>query len=171
MTKIATRCYSLVNTLSLAGNVYYVATMNAQFVAQLLRKLFLFYVKNSKIFFLKIKMSGLHLQEKSSSYMTKLDDSITIMSPIFIPRHTKGQIGIHLEGRIKPDARLNVRFTPGPNVLAIKLDWTLSGAILYFQVMKDTHINVGQGIGKLHWQPFEQPGKIQSYSKSIKFTT
>jgi len=77
-------------------------------------------------------MNELNLREKFSPYLTKIDDSITIISPIFISRHTKGQIGIHLEGLIKPDARLNVRFTPGPNVLAIKLDWTLNGAILYF---------------------------------------
>jgi len=103
--------------------------------------------------------------------MTKLDDSITITSPIFISCHTKGHIGIHLEGLIKPDTRLNVRFTPGPNVLAIKLDWTLSGTILYFQIMKDTPINFGQRIGTLNWQPFEQPGTIQPSSQSIKFTT
>jgi len=116
-------------------------------------------------------MSGLNLREKFSSYMTKLDDSITIISPLFISRHTKGKIGIHLEGLIKPDARLSVRFTPAPNVLALKLDWTLNGAILYFQVMKDTPINAGQRIETLYWQPFEQPGKIQPSSQSIKFTS
>ena len=109
------------------------------------------------------------MREKFSFYMTKLDDSITIISPLFISRHPKGQIGIHLEGLIKPDDRLSVRFTPGPNVLATKLDWTLNGAILYFQVMKDTPINVGQRIGTLYSQPFEQPGKTQPSSRSIKF--
>ena len=113
--------------------------MHVQFVAQLLSKPFLSYIKNSTIFSLSGKMNGLHLREKFSSCMAKIDDSINITSPIFISRHTKGHIGIHLEGRIKPDTRLNIRFTPGPNVLAIKLDWTLSGAILYFQIKKDPH--------------------------------
>ena len=70
--------------------------------------------------------------------MTKLDDSITIIPPLFISRHAKGQIGIHLEGLVKLDNRLSVRFSQGPNVLATKLDWALNGAILYFQVMKTT---------------------------------
>jgi len=145
--------------------------MHVQFVAQLLSKPFLSYIKNSTIFSLSGKMNGLHLREKFSSCMAKIDDSINITSPIFISRHTKGHIGIHLEGLIKPDTRLNIRFTPGPNVLAIKLDWTLSGAILCFQIMKDTPINVGQRIGTLSWQPFEQPGKIPPSRQSIKFTT
>jgi len=82
--------------------------------------------------------------------MSKVDESILITSPIFITKYTKDQIGIHLKGLIKPDTRLNVRFTPGPNILATKLDWTLNGAILYFQVMKDKPINVGQRIGTIH---------------------
>jgi len=54
--------------------------------------------------------------------MTKLDDSITIISPLFISRHAKGQIGIHLEGLVKLNNRLCVRFTQGPNVLTTNLD-------------------------------------------------
>jgi len=116
-------------------------------------------------------MNGLELTENSASYMSKVDDSILINSPIFITEYTKSQIDIHWRGLLKPDTRLSVRFTPGPNILVIKLDWTLNGAILYFQVMKDKPINVGQRIGTIHWQPFEQPGKMQPSSHSIKFHT
>jgi len=119
--------------------------------------------------FSKIAMSGPNLRETFSSYMTKLDDSSTIISLLFISQYAKWQIGIHLEGLVKPDNRLNVQFTPGPSVLATKLDWTSPGAILYFQVMKTSPINVGQRIGTLYWQPFEQPGKKQPSSWSVKF--
>jgi len=116
-------------------------------------------------------MNGLELTENSASYMSKVDDSILITSPIFITKYSKGQIGIHLRGLIKPYIRLSARFTPGPNFLATKLDWTLNGAILYFQAMKDKPINVGQRIGTIHWQPFEQPGIMQPSSHSITFHT
>ena len=105
-------------------------------------------------------MNGLELTENSASYMSKVDDSILITSPIFTTQYTKGQIGLHLRGLLKPDTRLSIRFIPGPNILATKLDWTFNGAILYFQVMKDKLIHVGQRIGTIHWQPFEQPGKM-----------
>jgi len=65
--------------------------------------------------------------------------------------------------------RLSIRFIPGPSILAIK--WTFNGAILYFQVMKVKLIHVGQRIGTIHWQPFEQPGKMQPSSHSIRFHT
>jgi len=116
-------------------------------------------------------MNGLELTENSASYMSKVDDSSLITSPIFTPRYTKGQIGLQLRGLLKPDTRLSVRFIPGPNILATKLDWTFNGAIVYFQVMKDKPIYVGQRIGTIHWQPFEQPGKMQPSSYSIKFYT
>jgi len=67
-------------------------------------------------------MNGLELTENSASYMSKVDESILITSPIFVTKYTKGQIGIHLRGLLQPDTRLSVRFTPGPNILAIKLD-------------------------------------------------
>jgi len=91
--------------------------------------------------------------------MSKVDNTILITFPIFITKYTKGQIGIHLRGLLKPDIRLSVRFSPGPNILATKLDWTLNGAILYFPVMKDKPITVRPRIGTIHWQPFQQPGK------------
>ena len=74
-------------------------------------------------------------------------------------RYNKGQNGLHLRGLLKPDTRLSIRFIPGINILATKLDWTFNGGILYFQVMKDKLIHVGQRIGTIHSQPFEQPGK------------
>jgi len=114
-------------------------------------------------------MNGLELTENSASYMPKVDDSIPINSPIVITKYTKSQIGIHLRGLLKPDISLCVRFTPGPNILATKLDWTLNGAILYFQVMKDKLINVGQRIGTIRWQLFEQPEKMQPSNHSTKF--
>jgi len=116
-------------------------------------------------------MNGLELTENSASYMSKVDDSSLITSPMFTPRCTKGQIGLHVRGLLKPDTRLSIRFIPGPNILATKLDWTFNGAIVYFQVMKDKPIYVGQRIGTIHWQPFEQPGKMQPSSYSIKFYT
>jgi len=106
-------------------------------------------------------MTGLQLTESTASYLLKNDDSILINSPIFITKHARGQIGIHLRGLRKPDARLNVRFIPGPNIQAIRLDWTLDGAILYIDVTKGKSINVGQHIGTLRWQQFEQLGKMQ----------
>jgi len=116
-------------------------------------------------------MNGLELTENSASYMSKVDDSILITSPRFITKYTRGQIGIHLRGLLKPDNRLSIRFIPGPNILATKVDWTLNGAILCVQVTKDKPINVGQRIGTIHWQTFEQPGKMQTSSHSIKFHT
>ena len=95
-------------------------------------------------------MNGLELTENSASCMSKVDDSILITSLIFTTRYTKGQIGLHLKGLLKPDTRLSIRFIPGPNILATKLDWTSNGAILYFQVMKDKLIHVGQRIGTIH---------------------
>jgi len=114
-------------------------------------------------------MNGLELTENSASYMSKVDDSILITSPILIPCYTKGQIGLQIRGLLKPNARLSIRFIPGPNILATKLNWTFNGANLYFQVMKDKLIHVAQRIGIIHWQPFEQPGKMQPSSHSIKF--
>ena len=88
-------------------------------------------------------MNELELTENSASYMSKVDDSILIISPIFITKYTKGEIGIHLRGLLKPDTRLSIQFIPGLNILATKLYWTLNGAILYFQIMKEKPINVG----------------------------
>jgi len=134
---------------------------------------FCFMLKNSSPHKNKqtITMTGLQLMEKTASYILKADDSVLINSPIFITKYNKGQIGIHLRGLRKPDNRLNVRFISGSNIQAIKLDWTLDGAILYVQVMKDKLINVGQHIGTIRWQPFQQLGKMQAASHSIKFQT
>jgi len=116
-------------------------------------------------------MNGLELAENSASYMSKVDDSILITSPTYITKYTNGQLVIHLRGLLKPDTRLSIHFTPWHNILAAKLDWTLDGAIVYFHVMKDKLIHVGHRIGTIHWQPFEQPGKMQTSSHSIKFHT
>jgi len=44
-----------------------------------------------------IIMNGLELTENLASYMSKVDDSILITSPIFTPRYTKGQIGLQIK--------------------------------------------------------------------------
>jgi len=116
-------------------------------------------------------MNALELTENLASHMSKVDDSILITFPLFTPRYTKGQIGLQLRGLLKPDTWLSIRFITGPNILAIKLDWTFNGAILYFQVRKDRLIHVGQRIGTIHWQPFQQPGRLQPSSHFIRFHT
>ena len=112
-------------------------------------------------------MNGLELTDKPASYMREERDGIQIISPVAIT-NAKGQIGLHLQGLCKPKNRLNLQFTPTPNVLAIKLEWSVSGAILYFQPTKNT-VKVGQPIGTLSWQPYAQMGKTQPTTNTIRF--
>jgi len=114
-------------------------------------------------------MSGLQLPESKASYMTKTNDSILISSPIEVTKQQKGQIGIYLKGLRKPNDRLNVQFIPVPNLQAIRLEWTMVGAILYLEVTKGKIINVGQHIGTLRWQPFELQGKMMDATRTIRF--
>jgi len=114
-------------------------------------------------------MSGLQLREIKSSYMVQANDAIHIKSPVEITKQHKGPIGLHLQGPCKPEDRLNAQFRPTLNVKATRLEWIMDGAILYVEISKGKIIHVGQLLGTLRWQTYEQQRMILETSYNIRF--
>jgi len=114
-------------------------------------------------------MSGLQLQASKPSYLTKINDSTHIASPISTAKNHKGIIGLHMQGLRKPDEKITVKFIPAPNIQVTRLEWTFNGAVLYMILSKGKTINVGQHIGVLRWQPFEQMGKMLDATRTVRF--
>jgi len=68
-----------------------------------------------------------------------------------------------------PD-RLTIKFEPAPKVIAMRLQLTHDGAILYMNVIKGKSLTLGQHLGILKGQPFEQRGQELATNKTVVFS-
>ena len=94
-------------------------------------------------------MPKLELTHLHASYVTDDDGVILIRSPITWDKQMKSHIGINLQGLLKPNERMTIKFHPHTNVLADYLRWTADGVILYLIFPQSATITCGQTLGTL----------------------
>jgi len=115
-------------------------------------------------------MTELHIQHPKASYLHQTNDGIQIRSPITLTQQIKGTIGIHLQGFQKPKTRMILKFHPQADVSAVKLLWTLDGAILHLTVKRGQSLTSGQILGKLTSQAYSQDGLLTTQAQKNKFS-
>jgi len=116
-------------------------------------------------------MTELQLQHPKASYLHETNDGIQIRSPITLTQQIKGPIGIHLQGFQKPKTRMILKFHPQANVSAVKLLWTLDGAVLHLTVKQGQSLTSGQILGKLTSHTYSQQGLLTTQAQKTKFSS